>query len=52
MQMRVNQQTVLINPMSKEELAKVIAEFVRDNAEVQKALIELMCISPNVMTQT
>jgi len=36
-----NQQTVLINPMSKEELAKVIVEFVRDNREVQKALIEL-----------
>lgn len=46
-----NQQTVLINPMSKEELAKVIVEFVRDNREVQKALIELMCTSPNIVTE-
>ena len=46
-----NQQAVLIDQMSKEELAKVIAELVRDNREVQKALIELMCVSPNVMTE-
>ena len=46
-----NQQAVLINQMSKEELAKVIAELVRDNAEVQQALIELMCSSPNVVTE-
>ena len=50
-QMGENQQTVLINPMSKEELAKVIVEFVRDNREVQKALIELMCTSPNIVTE-
>lgn len=46
-----NQQTVLINPMSKEELAKVIVELIRNNREIQKALIEFMCVSPNIRTQ-
>ena len=42
---------VLLNAIAKDELARIVAELVRDNKEVQKALINLMCNSPNVMTE-
>lgn len=44
-------QTVLLSAITKNELARIVAELIRDNQEIQKALINLMRISPNVVTQ-
>lgn len=42
---------VLMNQMSKEELAKVISELIRKNEEVRMAIINLACTSPYIKTQ-
>jgi hypothetical protein len=42
---------VLMNQISKEELAKAISELIRENEEVRMAIINLVCASPYVMTQ-
>ena len=44
-------ETVLLNAISKEELAQIIVELIRDNSEVRMALVNLMCASPHVVTQ-
>ena len=44
-------ETVMLSGVSKEELGRMIAELVRDNRDVQKALIDIMCCSPNIVTQ-
>jgi len=42
---------VLMNQISKEELAKVISELIRKNKEVRMAIINLACASPYIKTQ-
>jgi hypothetical protein len=42
---------VLMNQMSREELAKVVSELIWENEEVRMAIINLACASPYVMTQ-
>ena len=42
---------VLVNQMSKEELAKVVSQLIRENAEVRMAIINLACSSPYIKTQ-
>lgn len=45
-------ETVLLSAATKEELAQVITELIKNNNEVRMALINLMCASPYVVTQT
>ena len=40
-----------MNQMSKEELAKVISELIKENKEVRMAIINLACASPYVVTR-
>ncbi len=42
---------VLMNQISKEELAKVVSELIRENGEVRMAIIKLACASPYIRTQ-
>ena len=42
---------VLVNQMSKEELAKVVSELIWKNEEVRMAIINLACASPYIKTQ-
>ena len=42
---------VLMNQMSKAELAKVVSELIRENEEVRMAIINLACASPHIKTQ-
>ena len=42
---------VLINQISKEKLAKVVSELIRENEEVRMAIINLACASPYIKTQ-
>ncbi len=42
---------VLINQASKEKLAKVVSELIRENEEVRMAIINLACASPYIKTQ-
>lgn len=42
---------VLINQISKEKLAKVVSELIRENEEVRMAIINLACTSPYIKTQ-
>ena len=42
---------VVINQISKTELAKVISELIRENEEVRMAIINLACSSPYIKTQ-
>jgi len=49
-----NQQikTILLNAVTKEELTQIITELIKNNNEVRMALINLMCASPYVVTQS
>jgi len=42
---------VLINQISKEKLAKVVSELIRENEEVRMVIINLACASPYIKTQ-
>ena len=42
---------VLINQISKEKLAKVVTELIRENEEIRMAIINLACTSPYIETQ-
>ena len=42
---------VLKNQKSKEELAKVVSELIRENEEVRMAIIDLAFSSPYIKTQ-
>jgi hypothetical protein len=37
---------------SREELAKVVSELIRENEEVRMAIVNLACASPYIRTQT
>ena len=42
---------VLLNQMSKEQLAKVLVELIREDREVQKAILNLTLSCPNIVTR-
>ena len=42
---------VLVNQMSKEELADMISEIIRENGNVRQAIINLVCACPNIVTE-
>ena len=42
---------VLLNRISKEELAKVLVELIKNDRDVQKAILNLAFSCPNIVTQ-
>ena len=40
-----------MSEQEKEQLAKVIAELICTNSEIQSAVLDLVCSCPNVMVQ-
>ena len=42
---------VLINQMGKEELGKIVAELIKNDRGVQKAILNLVFSCPNIVTQ-
>ena len=42
---------VLINQMSKEQIAKVVAELIKENEDARSAIINLACGSPYIVTR-
>ena len=42
---------ILVDQLSKEELARVISELIRENEEIRMAIINLACSSPYIKTQ-
>jgi len=44
-------ESVLLNQISKDELAKVLLELINDDREVQRAILNLAFSCPNIVTQ-
>ncbi len=42
---------VLLNQMDKDEFAKVVMELIKNDREVQKAIINLLFSCPNIFMQ-
>ena len=42
---------VLLNEMSQEELTKVLVELIKNDREVQRAILNLAFSCPNIVTQ-
>ena len=42
---------VLLNQVSKEELAKVLVELIKDDRELRRAILEVVWSCPNIVTQ-
>lgn len=42
---------VLLNQISSEELAEVLVELIRNDREVQRAILEVLWACPNVVTR-
>ena len=42
---------ILLNEMSKEELAKALVELIKNDREVQRAILNLAFSCPNIVTQ-
>lgn len=42
---------ILLNLMSKKELAKVVVELVKDSRELRRAILEVVWNCPNIVTQ-
>jgi hypothetical protein len=42
---------VLLNRIGKEELAKIVVELIKNDREVQKAILNLAFSCPNIVTQ-
>jgi len=42
---------VLINQMSKEQLAEVMAELIRSNPKIISALYNVICNCPNLVVE-
>lgn len=40
---------VLLNQMSREELDKILADLVKDNRELQRAILEVVWSCPNIV---
>ncbi len=44
-------EVVLLNQMDKEELAKALVELIKNDREVQRAILNLAFFCPNIVTQ-
>jgi len=44
-------ETVLLSQISKEELARILAELIKNDRKVQKAILNLAFSCPNIVTQ-
>ena len=42
---------LLLNRLGKEELAKVLVELIKNDREIQKAILNLAFSCPNIVTQ-
>ncbi len=42
---------VLLNQMSREEFAQILSDLVKDNRELQRAILEVVWSCPNIVTQ-
>ncbi|MFC1636224.1 hypothetical protein ACFL5Z_15445 [Planctomycetota bacterium] len=42
---------VLLSQMDKEELAKALVELIKNDREVQRAILNLASSCPNIVTQ-
>jgi len=42
---------VFLNQLSKEELAQVVVELIKNDREVQRAILYLAFSCPNIVTQ-
>lgn len=42
---------ILLNQISKDELAKVMVDLIKNDREVQKAILNLAFSCPNIVTQ-
>ena len=42
---------VLLNEMNMEELAKVVVELIKNDREVQRAILNLAFSCPNIVTR-
>ena len=42
---------VLLSQMSKEELAKIAIELIKDSKELRRAILEVVWNCPNIVTQ-
>ena len=42
---------VLLNQISRDELAKVLAELIENDRDVQRAILNLAFSCPNIVTQ-
>ena len=42
---------VLLNQMSREEFAKVVVELIKNDRDVQMAILQLAFSCPNIVTQ-
>ena len=42
---------LLLNRISKEELAKALVELIKNDREVQRAILNLAFSCPNIVTQ-
>lgn len=43
--------TVLLNQISKEELAKIAVELIKDSKDLRRAILEVLWNCPNIVTQ-
>ncbi len=44
-------ETVLLNHTSKNELAKVLVDLIKNDREVRRAILNLAFTCPNIVTQ-
>lgn len=44
-------EVVFLNRIGKEELAKVLAELIKDSRELRRAILEVVWNCPNIVTQ-
>ena len=49
--MRTQTMQIQMESASKEELAKVVSELIRENEEVRMAIVNLACSNPYISTQ-
>lgn len=44
-------QTLVLNHVSKNELAEMLVELIKNDREVRRAILNLALSSPNIVTQ-
>ena len=42
---------IFLNQISKDELAKVVVELIKDSRKLQRAILEVVWNCPNIVTQ-